>query len=187
MKRGLLLCMVVLLSAGVVFAQLPGGAVGVYSNDLGTSCNFTDGGGLVSFYLYHLASPGATAIEFILDLTGFTFGMHLGDTCPFLLKQGSFHTGVSIAYQACLSANVYLGVTNFLGSGSTPTCHTIFVKAHPIPSVPGALNPIAVGCPSGFLNVSGSYGKFNNDGSCACTGSVPVNESSWGQIKSLYQ
>ena len=185
MKRGLLLMVIVLLSASVAFAQLPGGAVGVYADELGTSCNFVDGP-LFTFYMYHLSSPGATAVEFQLDITGVPVGMHLGDVTPFLLKQGAFADGTSIAYQACLSNNVYLGAANYISAGPAPVCLAIHIIAHPIPSVSGATTPLAYSCASEFMETSGSMGTFNNDGSCLCTGSTPVNESSWGQIKSLY-
>lgn len=189
MKKVLLLSLVVLLSASVAFAQLPGGAVGVYMDESGSSCNFVDSGGLVSFFLYHLSSPGATAIEFLMDLSNFNFANYFGDSSPFTLKQGAFYEGCSIAYQACLSGNIYLGSANFFGAGTTATCARIYVTAHPIPSSPGATTPLAIDCadPSNIVEVSGSMGIFNNDGSCLCTGSVPVQESSWGQIKSLYQ
>jgi hypothetical protein len=187
MKKGLLLFAIILLSASVASAQLPGGAVGVYSDNAGTSCNFlSNAPGLVSFYYYHLSSPGATAIEFQADLTGFNYSSFLGDISPFTLKQNPFHSGTSIAYGACLSNNIYLGAANYLGAGTTPTCQKIFVTVHPVPSTPGATTPLMVNCSDALIQVSGSYGIFNNDGSCLCTGSVPVNESSWGQIKSLY-
>lgn len=187
MKRGLLLLLVVLLSASVASAQLPGGAVGVYSDNLGASCNFTDTAvGVAFFYYYLLKSPGATAVEFIADLTGFNYSMHFGDASPFGLKIGNFHTGVSLSFGSCQSSDVYLGSGTFGTLGTTASCTKIYVKNHPIPSIAGATNPLSINCSGGLVHTSGSYGTFNS-GSCPCTGSVPVNESSWGQIKSLYQ
>lgn len=192
-KSLLLMSIVVLCCASVAFAQtypLPGGAIGVYADDLGSNCNFADAApGLLQFYFFHLASPGATAIEFQLDLTGFGFSMYLGDQSPFTLKIGNFHQGVSLSYQSCLTNTFYLGVATFLSTASTTTCHKVYVKNHPIPGIAGSTNPLGVDCnsPSGWLQVAGSYATFKNDGSCPCAGSVPVEESSWGQIKALYQ
>ncbi|MBI4720121.1 MAG: hypothetical protein HY770_02620 [Chitinivibrionia bacterium] len=188
-KSMLLLTALVLCCASVVSAQvypLPGGAIGVYADDQGTSCD-VPGAGLVQFHFFHLACPGATAIEFKLDITGFVYSMNLGDQTPFTLKLGTFIAGASISYQACLLNTIYLGAATFLGTGTTPACTKVYVKNHPIPGQAGATNPLAVGCPTGWIQVAGSYAVVNNTGGCPCTGSTPVEETSWGQIKALYE
>jgi hypothetical protein len=193
MRRSLLLFVGVLLCcASVASAQvypLPGGAIGVYSDEEGSSCNFTDtASGPVQFFMYHLESPGMTAIEFKLDLTGFLWSQYLGDLSPFALKIGNFADGISIAYQTCLAGTIYLGKTVYDSRGLTPTCHRIYITKNPNSGAPGATTPMGAGCNGvGWVQIAGSYGTFNDDGSCPCPSSTAPEETSWGKIKSLYQ
>ena len=171
MKRLVFLSVSILLCATFCFAQAQNGTVKVYADQLGTECNFTDEvPGTVSYYLFYEGSPGASAVEFQLDLAGFSYTSFLGDNSPYPLKIGNFYEGASLSFGTCLFGNIYLGVAHFVGAGTTSQCHYIFVKNHPQPSIPGATTPIAVDCwtQEQLLQVEGSAGIINPNEDCQC-------------------
>ncbi|MBI4719770.1 MAG: T9SS type A sorting domain-containing protein [Chitinivibrionia bacterium] len=171
MIRSLVVSACIIANAGMLSAQAPGGIIRIYADEQGTDCNFSDQApGVVSYYLFQEYSPGASAIEFQLDLTGFDYFSYLGDTSPFQLKIGNFLQGVSISYGTCLYETVFLGAAHFRGLGTTPPCHYVRAKNHPIPGIPEATTPIAVDCwqPRQFLLVDGGVGVINPSEDCQC-------------------
>lgn len=171
MKRILFLSICLIVTATMSFAQSPGGTIRVYADDQGTDCNFSDQApGLVSYYLFHENSPGASAVEFQLDLAGFEYSSWFGDSSPFGLKIGNFLEGVSISYEGCLFGTVYLGVARFMGTGTTNECHYVFVKNHPFPSISGATTPVSVDCfgTGQLMLVDGGAGIINPNEDCHC-------------------
>jgi len=173
MKRTLLIGVCMVFCASMAFAQ--NGSIAVFSDIDGADCNFADAGGLVQVYIWHANSPGATASEWMLEVPGWT---HLGDLPDFELVIGKSTTGASISYEACLLGNFKLMTVNFLGSAA-PACELIRIVA--APSKPGVR---AVDCEENSLLIPGGEGRINPDGTCTCA--VPVKETNWGKIKSLY-
>lgn len=177
MKRTLLIGLCLTMVASLAFAQA--GSIRIASDATGVECNFADAGGLVQVYLLHVDAPGATASQFKLDVSaaGWT---HLGDTWNFATVIGSSMTGVSVAYGACFSAPIALGTINFFGSAA-PACSMINIVADP-----GALSGQieAVDCASFKVFPTGGAGIVNPDGTCDC--STPVQETTWGGVKALY-
>ena len=90
MKRSVLIAFMLMLSASMVFAQA--GSIGVFSDVGGTDCNFADGGSLVTVYMLHVNSPGATAAQFKLAVPA--AWMHLGDNWQFPTIIGTSVAGV---------------------------------------------------------------------------------------------
>jgi hypothetical protein len=179
MKRSLLIAICLLFVAGTVFAQA--GSIGVFSFCDAFDCNFVDAGGLIQVYMVHVNTPGASASQFMLQTP--PGWVHLGDIWNFPTIIGTSVTGVSIGYGGCYSSPICLGYANFLGAVSPPCTYFGIVPD------PGALSGLieAVDCaiPANKVFPTGGQGIVNNDGSCSC--SVPVEETTWGQLKALYQ
>ena len=186
MKRLLLLTMAILLINGVVFAQPDVGSIDVFS-DIGlTSCDFTDAGGLITVYVAAThASDGTSGAQWKMEIPStWTF---FGQVSPYPTVVGNVLEGISIGYGQCLSGDATLILTvNMLGDGLSPTCSHISIV--PDPSAPSGLIEI-VDCQSPFpekwMFENGGSGVVNSDGTCDCT--VPVQDTTWGGIKALYQ
>jgi hypothetical protein len=178
MKRALLICCVITACASMAFAGA--GAIGVYSASDGTNCNFTDSpGGYIPVYMVHTNSTGATASEFMLVRpAGWTF---LGSIPVFDLNIGTPEAGIAISYEACKIGSFLVYQNNYLGDGTSPTCsNTVYVTA--APDKPGVQ---IINCTEGREYSDGGAGVVNGDGTCDCN--VPVEETTWGKVKALYQ
>jgi hypothetical protein len=175
MKRSVLVVLALMLTASVAFAQ--NGSIAVFSDAGASDCNFADAGSLVQVYIWHVNTPGATASEWLLDVSqvGWT---HLGDTADFNLVIGVSITGASLSYEACLSGSFKLMTVNFFGSVADP-CALIGIVA--APNKPGVR---AVDCAENSVIITGGQGRVNPDGTCQCT--TPVEETTWGSIKAQY-
>ena len=175
MKRSVLIVLALMLTASMAFAQ--NGSIAPFSDANASDCNFADVGGLNQVYIWHLNTPGATASEWMLDVTqvGWT---HLGDLKDFELVIGTSITGASVSYEACLVGSFQLMTVNFFGSAADP-CGLIGIV--PAPSKAGVRS---VDCNETSVFIPGGQGRINPDGSCTCA--VPVEETTWGTIKALY-
>jgi len=176
MKRTLLIGLCLTMVASLAFAQA--GSIGVFSDATGVNCNFTDTGGLVQVYIMHVNTPGATASQFKLEVPA--DWTHLGDTWNFPTIIGVSIDGVSVAYGGCFPAPIALGAINFFGSAA-PACTMINVVADPA-SLSGSIE--AVDCEEFKVFPTGGAGIVNPDGTCDC--STPVQETTWGGVKALY-
>ena len=171
MKRSVLIVLAIMLFASTAFAQ---GSIMVFSDPGATSCNFTYApSGFAPVYVFHMYTPGSTASEWRLVLpAGFT---HLGDISNFALTIGASVNGTSVSYGACLQGNFMLMTVNALGAPTgTPACTLISI-----------VDVQSIGCASDRYFPPGGAGVVNTDGSCDCD--VPVDETTWGGIKALYQ
>ena len=182
MKRLLIvLAAILVLLAGTAFAYRPG-IIAIYSDEGATNCNFVDDGGLVQVFIFHLFHDGATLSEFMLDVS-LTEWTYLGESHALPLVIGTFVTGISISYQTCLLPPTYLGFASFFGS-TIPTCTSIGI----VPDPTGIVDEIVVvDCQKGGYYATGRGGVVNPDPSCMCSPPVPVEQTSWGQIKALYR
>jgi len=176
MKRILLIGVCLVFGASMAFAQ--NGSIAVFSDPGGSSCSWTDVGPAVQpVYVFHVFSPGATASEW--QLNGPATWSHLGDNSEFALTIGTSISGVSVSYGGCLAGNFMLMTVNFFGSGLEGAC-TLFN----IDAAPGKTGIQVIDCSDGRAFPPGGAGIVNTDGTCDC--SVPVEETTWGGIKALY-
>lgn len=190
MKKALILTLALICCASFAFAQ--GGSVMVFGDMDGTTCNVTEAG-FVQLYYFHKFSPGATAIEFRADISDVNWNF-FGDNSPWTLKQGNFDGGIdptagcSIAYGSCYTGDIYLGSSAYAVISPSAPCTIIQVGPHGTPSLPGATGPVMVDCgmpDSHLVAATGGAVIVNPDATCDCD--VPNEESSWGQIKALYE
>jgi hypothetical protein len=158
------------------------GSIKVFSDQAASSCNFVDTGGLVQVHFFHMDSDGATASQWKLDLGGLPWS-HLGDQI-WPPPIGTSITGVAIGYGACWAAPIYLGQANFFGSNA-PACS--FIRIVPDPdALSGQIEGVDCAVPANRTYPTGGYGRVNPDVTCPC-GPVPVQHTTWGAIKAMYE
>jgi hypothetical protein len=177
-----------LLAASLVSAQP--GRIQIFSDGNLTDCNLTDNvAGLLTVYIYHINTGGATASSFGLDVVSggstLTFLYHQS---PYLVA-GAPPSSFAISYGACLgqSGPVEILTIHFSAAGNSPACSYIEIVDDP------TADPVMVqvtDCAAPNPNLSpgeGSIAYINDgDGSCSCI-TIPVEDTSWGQIKALYR
>jgi len=171
MKRILLIGVCLVFAASMAFAQ--NGSIMVFSDVGASDCNFTVGpSGFAPAYIFHMYTPGATASEWKLNIPA--DWTHLGDIGDFFLTLGLSVAGTSISYETCLSGNFKLMTVNLLGAETgTPACTLL-----------GISDVQVIDCDDGRVFPPGGSAVVNNDETCDC--SVPVQETTWGGIKALY-
>ncbi len=183
MKRTLLLTIVLMLSATVVFGQ--GGMVGVFEDVAGTNCNLTDTvGGLKQYFVIHNNVLATTAVQFSAVLPVAFTGSWLSDTCAQGVCIGDTQIGANVGYGLCLSGSILVITISTFANGDTPACTLFPVTANPnvLPD-PGIFS---VDCAQNLHVALAHPGNvINPDGTCMCN-VVPVRETTWGQIKSIY-
>jgi hypothetical protein len=188
MKKVILLTMVMLLGSSLAFGQV--GFVGTYAEPTGTVCNVVDAApGLLNIFVVHTHTTAA-AVSFraqtplCMSTTG---AVWLSDTKPFPVTVGGSQTGVSVAYGTCLSGPIHALSISYFASGTTSLCCAFTVDGDP--AQPGG-NIIVTDCAFVDAIGVGVTHTVNGDvGICPCTPPsppVPVEESTWGKVKSLY-
>ncbi len=185
MKRSLLIALCVVFCSSMAFAQA--GSIGLFADPMGTNCDVYDQiPGLVSVYVVHVFAPGATEARFKVDHLSWGAGMltYLSEyVTPPYIGLGIPTTGITIIYGSCQSSpNMILTITYF-GSGLTPPCSYIQVVPDPTAIPPGIYMKE---CTPPSLKIStGGAVVVNPDATCMCD--IPVEETTWGQVKALYQ
>lgn len=173
MKRVVVTLLCAVTCTGAAYAD----EIAVFSDPSGTSVYWTDvASGLQQVYVYHRITAGATAADW--QLYPPATWTHLGDICD-IWCVGRSIDGISIPYEACLTGRVRVLTVNFMGAGLEPPCTSFYIGGFH-----GKPNPLAVDCAEGLYPVPGGRGFVNWDESCP---PVPVESTTWGRIKALYQ
>jgi len=178
MKRALLLTLGILAMASLSMAQP---FAGLYTDNPGFSdCNLEDVGppGLCPVYLI-LGGTSGISSSMMVDASNSGGLVSTGVTVHTLLAIGDVFTGIDFSYGACLSPPVLLATLNYFCQGTTAACSSLNVAPHP---QTGRI--VAVTCAPLAVDAAPMHLTINGDASCPC--GVPVEESSWGQIKALY-
>ncbi len=191
MRKSLLLIATVLVVAIPASALAQFGVIGVYTDQMASGCEITDGGqGVVTLYVVQTLGAGVAAVVFMVQPSAGFGATYITDSHPFELFIGNSQTGISVAYGECLSGTiVVIGVT-YLFLGTSDTCSYLDVVGVPDdPHYPD--DPVVADCelpPAGPNKhpIQGTRFMVNPDETCRCVLPVPVRESTWGQIKSLY-
>jgi hypothetical protein len=187
MTRLLIVLLVVMtLASASVYAQGPAGIVSVFSDPYGTECNIYDvvPGILQVFVVYNYHS-GAEAVQFSAPIPDcFGTAIWLQDLPSYPIVDGNSQSGVRVALGGCMPAPAVVMTIEFFIQGLTAPCCRYPVLADPrLPS--GKIE--ALDCAQNIVYPEGGRGIINPDATCLCTFPVPVEETTWGQIKSLYR
>jgi hypothetical protein len=181
MKTFLVVLLILALGAGAALAQA--GGIGLYSDPQGIDCDLFDTvPGLCTYYVFHQMTPGAIASQFSAPLPGCMLATYLSDTAVFPVTIGSSQTGVAIGYGACIAAPIHILSINVFCQGLTSACCYYPVLPDP-QTLSGQIE--VVDCANNLLIGWGGQAVVNPDHSCCCN-CTPVEESTWGKVKSLY-
>jgi hypothetical protein len=180
MKKALLLTLVLMVSASMAFAQ--GGSVGIFADTGGTNCNLADAtAGLCAYYVVHVYHAGAAASQFAAPKPACHMGTFLSDTAVYPVTIGGSQAGVAIGYGTCQAAPTHVLTMNVFCMGLTGQCCRWPVVADP--NVPSGQIEIVL-CDNSLVFGTGGEGIVNSNPTCNCD--VPVQDSTWGKVKSLY-
>jgi hypothetical protein len=195
MRKSLLLALAIVMCSSLAFAQ--GGNIDPYWDAAGTNCYLTPAPGLCYTYVFHEGVPAAGASEWRMDMIGGWSGTYIAyATAPYLnilSAQAPYpldpRGGISIAYgnPLCEPLPALICTVTWLCSGAEPLCSGVTIVADPLASIPSievrdCLNQaVPAGGGSAYVDASGGAG-----GCGSCAPPVPVQEQTWGQIKSLY-
>ncbi len=182
MKRVLLLAVVIVSAAGTAFAQ--GGTIGVYADPQGMNpCLNDKTAGLTSYYIVHVYTAGATACQFSAPKPACMQALWLSDTGAFPVTVGNTQTGMSVAYGACRLGPIHVTTVNFFSQGSTPPC--CHYPVLPDPYVPSGRIEVS-NCAFQVVYATGGHSVVNEDRALCSVCSIPVEETTWGRVKTLF-
>ncbi len=185
MKQVLLSIVCLMLMTGVAYTQP--GSIGLFSDPGGASpCLYELAPSLVTIYVVHVYSPGATASQFMVYCESEVALTYLGETSPYTTMIGNSQTGIAIAYEMCIASPNHILTINYYGQGLSAPCSRCRVVADPTGFPPGIY---VADCddPPNVLSATGGEMEINADVHCWCYYFVPAEDTSWGQIKSLYK
>ncbi len=201
MKALLAAFLLVSFAAGTLHGQA--GSIGIFADPQGLNCDLADTppAGLKMYYVVHVYTTGATAAQFSAPKPHCMTGTWLSDTNVFPVVVGNTQTGISVGYGACKVSPIHVLTMNFFAMGTTPSCCLYW--ACPDPYNPS--HQIEVSDCSFFVRyATGGVGVINATPVCSCSWcaspecvealyrtssncwSVPVEEMTWGRIKTLY-
>jgi hypothetical protein len=183
MRIGFTLGLVALLwGAGVKAGG--GGSFGLYADAQGTICNILDAGpGLLSIAVVHATPDGATASRFAAPIPACMIGaMWISDTAAYEVI-GNSQTGVVVPYGFCLTGRSHILTINVFVEGTSESC--CYYSVVPDPSAPSGRIEVS-DCSETIVFGIGELSVVNGDTSCPCEGPVPVEETTWGNVKALY-
>jgi len=180
MRRTVLLASLLAFCASPHAAQ--GGHIALYSDPAGTDCGIYDtepDGYYV--YVFHVNALGATGVQFSVPNPPCSQLTYIGDLHVFNISFGDSQNGVAVAYGTCRTGTFMIMQIAYATNGLTDPCCSYPIQ----PDTREPSEIIGVDCNFEQYAMSGSPAIINPNATCQC--SVPVEDTSWGQIKSLYQ
>lgn len=158
-----------------------GGSIGIYMDTAGTECNLSDATvGMTTYHVVHLAGFGMTACAYWAPKPSCFTATYLSDTNIFPVTIGNSQVGVSIGYGSCRPGPIHVQSIVYFTQGTTPQC-----CLYPVLGIPSSGKVEAVDCANNLITAYGVTSVINPNGACTC-GSVRVEETTWGRVKSLY-
>jgi len=152
----------------------------VYGND--TIINDPQGTVRVYVFLSQYAMMNAVGCSFAAPKPACFNAVYVGETKQFTLTLGDSQSGMSIWFGNCIWSPVYLLRITYTVLGPTPQCCIYWVRPHP-ESESGRIEIWR--CDDTVHYGDPGYMIFNSDGT-QCQSALPVEDSTWGKVKSLY-
>jgi hypothetical protein len=167
--------------AGGALAQA--GAIGIFKDPAGTVCYLDDkSAGVVPYYVVHVGTGGATACQYSAPRPDCMTATYLSDTNVFPVTIGNSQSGVSVGYGTCRTGPIHVQTISYFSQGLTPACCRYYVLPDPNASS-GKID--TVDCYDTIVSVSTIRAVINATAGCPC-GEPTAEESTWGQVKTLY-
>ena len=131
MTRALLISFFLIKLAGASYGQW--GLIDPTSDANGCDSYFVDSGGMIQVYVWHAFTQRTLASQWMLDVAN-TGWIQLGNDNNFTLVLGTSVTGVSIAYELCLTGIFRLMTVSFSSNALASTCTYIRIVAAALPT-----------------------------------------------------
>jgi hypothetical protein len=185
-----------MFAVGLANAQQIRGQLQLYADETGVDCIIQDVPGLVKVYVYYFdyfSDEGVTAVQFGAPVPScWTGAIWLEDSTPWLDlgdSQLNDSGGWMIAFGGCQIPPVFVGTIWYFAQGLAQTC-----CPYPVVKAPGDVHPeipapLGVDCSPNprLIGINPGTSYINGDHTCPCIWPVPVQEKTWGGIKSLYR
>jgi hypothetical protein len=168
------------LVAGLAY----GDTIGLYADNIGTNCNIAESPTLTYVYVVHVSSGGATASEFMAPKPACWTGATWIQDIEVYGMPGNSQTGKSIGYGACLIGTIHILTIVYFSQGLAEPCCVYPVLA--VPWSPGGQLLVA-DCDFNAVPAIGLTATVNGNATCPCGCPVPVEETTWGAVKALYE
>jgi len=161
--------------------------IGLYADPSGTNCNIyaTTPFVLTNVYVVHVAPLGTSGSAFSAPTPACWAGaVWIGDQDPFcLIGCGDSQTGKMVGYGHCFVGSILVSTIMYLTQSPSEPCCAYPVLPHP--SSPGGQIEVA-DCDFNMGSAAGLMAIVNGNATCPCGYPVPVEETTWGHVKSLY-
>ena len=173
------LLLVVVIGSVVTHAD----TIGLYAALVGTNCNIVDHTSeLLIIYVVHVSPTGATALQFSAPKPECMAGaIWMADVWPYEAI-GNSQTGAAFSYGSCQTGVIPVMYMLYLVQGTSEPC--CLYPVLPDPHAGGEV--LVVDCDSNTVPAAGLTSTVNGDASCPCGYPVPVEETTWGRLKSVY-
>jgi hypothetical protein len=187
LATGMLILVTVVVAAANPIAWPPWGDI-ILCQDMDGFDGFFDATpGLISINVIVSGvsgDPGAglTACQFAAPVSQCFNGVWLSDSQVFPVTLGDSQTGVAIGFGQCLQAPVHVLTINLFCQGPGTECCFVWAVPHPSASS-GEIE--LVDCTETLYFGTGGAAIIQPDAN-QCMQYVPVQETTWGKMKSLY-
>jgi hypothetical protein len=189
MKPALIVFVLLWIAPPASIAQT--GAIGIFADPNGASCNILDDGTaggmkLVHVYIIHAATPGATSSRFRVAWQPCMSLILLDEEVnPSYTYTGTTTSGIQIDYGGCIPSPNVLIMFSFWAQGFTPSCCWNFISAD-LTASPIGIYATECSDPYTQLPATGWEAVINANQGCLCNW-TPAELSTWGQVKALYR
>ncbi len=131
--------------------------------------------------IVHQSQSGATGSEFRLEFNwGTGSGTILTGSSPYASPPFSWFSGQAFDYGSCLTGDFFVAQIIIVGATNVPCEAFLHVR-----EAGGNSTVITTDCNGTQTTAIGGTLTIDGDASCPC-GTVPVEQSTWGRIKSLF-
>ena len=181
--------LLIVVSVVSVAAQ-GGGRLELWADQGQSTCQIVESpSGLTEVHMFHMGNISTGGIRyFVVGMPGcWTGATWVGDEpASGLTALGSTQNeffGISISWGECRNLPVYLGKIVYATMGQSQPCCDIEIT-NPITEQ----GPVTQECstPTSLYLVETRGAIVNGSSACPCAGPVPVEQATWGSIKSLY-
>jgi hypothetical protein len=158
----------------------------LYGNEAGTVCGIYDNvpGQIYNIYVFHMYATEVADAEFRVEQQAGANLAWLGDTGTLYPTMGTAPEGIMVLYWPfCLSSPLHILTITYQGTVSSADCSYLHVLG-----IMEGVPPLAAGCDPYYpmtYEAGGGSLVINPTDDCPCD--VPVEETTWGRIKSLYK
>jgi hypothetical protein len=182
----LLLCCLLIFSNLALAQSLPiPGSINLYGNEAGTVCGIYDNvpGQIYNIYVFHMYATEVASAGFKVEQQDGANLTWLGDSATLYNLMGTSDEGMEVLYwPSCLSSPLHILTISYQGNVSSSDCSYLRVVG-----IIAGDPPYAAGCDPYWpmtYDASGGSLAINPTDDCPCN--VPVEDTTWGKVKALY-